>query len=167
MKAKKIKEEVKPITVIPSLNEDLSIIDEAVIIFEYNDFKGEFDMSDLENQKLYRESANIITDSIKTINEQMLDKNISDIDKSEIATKGKYEGYVNFFDAVFHEGAGKQIIGEKINSRKAIIAFAAFTRFLQNQQIAKSYELSDVLHELHIDEYKYNPNRAERRKNKS
>lgn len=93
--------------------------------WEYNGHEYHLDFADVETVERY-----------ETVIDQMAEdeKNVKKTGKTSEILKSYCSIYYNFFDRLFGDGAGKDILGEKENASACHVAYMDFLGFVANQR---------------------------------
>ena len=93
--------------------------------WEHNGHTFEVDIYDLEMSERIQNAQDVMKQDSTEIQKDSL----------PTAIRGGYNLYVKCFDAIFGEGAGVKIVGDKPNSRIGMEAYISLIEFIQEQHV--------------------------------
>jgi hypothetical protein len=115
--------------------------------WEINGHSFELDLNDLETAERYEKAFAEMGEREKTVPRA---------GKVSETIKSYYEMFVFLYDALFGEGSGVKIVGEKANSRVCNEVYDNFLNFVADQKKASLNLQNNIIS-------RYSPNRAQRR----
>lgn len=115
-------------------------------VFEINGKSYELDIADVETMERYDAAF----EAMKKRGEA-----ITDLDSPVAIMRAYCENFVKLYDDLFGEGAGKEILGDKLNTTKCDETYAEFLDFVRTQKEESINRRASII--------AYTPNRRQRR----
>lgn len=95
------------------------------IVWKYNDFEAEFDITDLDTSEKYEKTFEIMGEK---------EKKLPKVGKQSEMLKAQFEWFSETFDRLFGEGSSNKILGGKKSVNLCLEAYMSFLDFVKRQK---------------------------------